>query len=306
MDELQPRAFLLENVHGISYSGKEEGFSFLLERIQQINRSRKTNYRPAWAILNAADYGVPQLRIRFFLVALRDGTPFTFPSPTYQPAQPDGSAATQDLFGSVLPSHTTAWDAIGHLQPDSGEALAMTGRWSALLPSIPEGENYLWHTDRRGGLPLFGWRTRYWSFLLKLAKAKPSWTIQAQPGSAIGPFHWHNRRLSWREMAALQTFPPDFQIQSSRVEVQRQIGNAVPSHLAEILARSLHHILTGRRPTAKLKLALTPSATIPQPENPQPVPAEFLHLMGDHKAHPGTGKGRSYQMPAQPMRVQAV
>jgi DNA (cytosine-5)-methyltransferase 1 len=140
------------------------------------------------------------------------------------------------------------------------------------LPSIPEGENYLWHTDRRGGLPLFGWRTRYWSFLLKLAKAKPSWTIQAQPGSAIGPFHWPNRRLSWREMAALQTFPADFNIQSSRVETQRQIGNAVRSHLAEILAHSIAHTLTGRKPNAKLKLTITPAAATPKPENSSPSP----------------------------------
>ncbi len=292
VDELQPRAFLLENVHGISYSGKEEGFEFLLRRIHEINRLRKTNYRPAWAILNAADYGVPQLRIRFFLVAIRDGTPFTFPSPTHQ--SPEASASA-DLFGSVLVPHTTAWDAIGHLQPDAGESLAMTGRWAGLLPSIPEGENYLWHTDRRGGLPLFGWRTRYWSFMLKLAKAKPSWTIQAQPGSAIGPFHWRNRRLSWREMAALQTFPDNFRIQSSRVEIQRQIGNAVPSLLAEILANSIHQLLTREKTAGTLKLAVKPAATTPGPEKLMPVPAEFLNLKGLHKAHPGTGKGRSYQ-----------
>ena len=295
VEELRPRAFLLENVHGISYSGKEEGFLFLLERIHQINRRQKTNYRPAWAILNAADYGVPQLRIRFFFVAFREGQAFTFPSPTHQAIGSTGANDTPDLFGDALPTHTTAWDAIGHLKPDPDEALAMTGRWAALLPSIPEGENYLWHTDRGGGLPLFGWRTRYWSFLLKLAKAKPSWTIQAQPGSAIGPFHWQNRRISWREMAALQTFPANFKIQSSRVEIQRQIGNAVPSHLAEILARAIRQTLTGRKPTAKPKLAVTPATSIPKPEKLQPVPAEFLHLKGDHQAHPGTGKGRSYQ-----------
>lgn len=290
VDELQPRAILLENVHGISYSGKEEGFSYLLERIQQINRKRKTNYRPAWAILNAADYGVPQLRIRFFLVALRDGTPFTFPDPTHQAAD---KADEGDLFSQLLPSHTTAWDAIGGLNPDPDESLAMTGRWANLLPSIPEGENYLWHTDRRGGMPLFGWRTRYWSFLLKLAKAKPSWTIQAQPGSAIGPFHWQNRRLSWCEMAALQTFPTDFRIESSRVEIQRQIGNAVPSLLAEVLARSIRSALTGKRLTSPYKLAVTPSAA-PRPEKLKPVPAEYLTLKGQHAAHPGTGKGPAY------------
>jgi DNA (cytosine-5)-methyltransferase 1 len=295
VDELRPRAFLLENVHGISYSGKEEGFLFLLERIHQINRRHGTSYRPAWAIVNAADYGVPQLRIRFFLVAFREGSTFSFPSPTHQAIQSTETDEAPELFGSALPRHTTAWDAIGHLHPDPGEALAMTGRWAALLPSIPEGENYLWHTERRGGLPLFGWRTRYWSFLLKLAKAKPSWTIQAQPGSAIGPFHWSNRRLSWREMAALQTFPADFRIQSSRVEIQRQIGNAVPSHLAEILARAIREILSGRKSTAMPKLAVSRAASIPKPETIQPVPAEFLHLKGKHQAHPGTGKGRSYR-----------
>ena len=296
VDELQPRAFLLENVHGISYSGKEEGFSLLLDRIQKINRRRKTSYRPAWAILNAADFGVPQLRIRFFLVAFRDGQPFTFPSATHQSAPLDDTSGTPDLFGSPLLRHTTAWDAIGQLQPAPDESLAMTGRWADLLPSIPEGENYLWHTDRRGGLPLFGWRTRFWSFLLKLAKAKPSWTIQAQPGSAIGPFHWQNRRLSWREMAALQTFPADFRIQSSRVEIQRQIGNAVPSLLAEVLARPIHQALSGKRPARKLKHAVQPAGTIPKPEKPKPVPRQFLPLKGIHEAHPGTGKGRSYQL----------
>src|SRR3546814_15139025 len=63
---------------------------------------------------------------------------------------------------------------------------AIKGKWADLLPSIPEGQNYLWHTERGGGIPLFGWRRRYWNFLLKLAKNKPSWTIQAQPGPATG------------------------------------------------------------------------------------------------------------------------
>jgi DNA (cytosine-5)-methyltransferase 1 len=289
VDELQPKAILLENVHGISYSGKEEGFSYLLERLQQINRKRKTNYRPAWAILNAADFGVPQLRIRFFL---RDGTPFTFPAPTHQAADKVGSP---DLFTKTLLPHATAWDAIGGIRPDDDEALSMTGRWANLLPSIPEGENYLWHTDHRKGLPLFGWRTRYWSFLLKLAKAKPSWTIQAQPGSAIGPFHWNNRRLSWREMAALQTFPSSFKIESSRVEIQRQIGNAVPSLLAEVLARAIRSALTGERLSSPCKLAVLPSPKAPRPEKPKPVPAEYLSLKGQHTSHPGTGKGPAYR-----------
>jgi len=225
---------------------------------------------------------------------LRDGAPFNFPEPSHQSTENE-TDNNLELFATALPRYTTAWDAIGHIQPDPDESLAMNGRWASLLPSIPEGENYLWHTDRKGGLPLFGWRTRYWSFLLKLAKAKPSWTIQAQPGSAIGPFHWQNRRLSWREMAALQTFPCDFKIKSPRVEIQRQIGNAVPSLLAEVLARSIHSILSRTTPTTTLKLAVDRAPVTPRPERLKPVPLEFLHLMGEHEAHPGTGRGRSYQ-----------
>jgi hypothetical protein len=88
---------------------------------------------------------------------------------------------------------------------DDAQSLKVGGKWGDLLRSIPEGENYLWHTDRGGGLPLFGWRTRYWSFLLKLAKRLPSWTIQAQPGSAIGPFHWDTPNTSSPDDARSQS-----------------------------------------------------------------------------------------------------
>src|SRR5690606_36479620 len=136
-------------------------------------------------------YGVPQIRERFFMIAARDGSDFTFPEPTHAPEQ---DASGQLALPNVEP-YRTACDALGDVEPESTDDLEMQGKWAALLPSIPEGHNYLWHTDRGGGLPLFCWRRRYWSFLLKLAKNLPSWTIQAQPGPAIGPFHWNNRRL---------------------------------------------------------------------------------------------------------------
>jgi DNA (cytosine-5)-methyltransferase 1 len=291
VEDFTPRAFLLENVHGISYSGKEEGFQFLIERIREINRKKGTDYRPTWRVVNAADYGVPQLRVRFFLVALRDGREFRFPEPTHTDA--DNGNAT--LFDINRASYSTAWDALRHIQPDSSEKLTVGGKWGALLPSIPEGENYLWHTDRKDGLPLFGWRTRYWCFLLKLAKSRPSWTIQAQPGSAVGPFHWENRKLSWREMAAIQTFPKNFKIECPRVEIQRQLGNAVPSLLAETLARALKEQICSEHFDEPRTLAVPKARFTPQPEQPESVPDEYLHLIGKHAAHPGTGKGRSYQ-----------
>jgi DNA (cytosine-5)-methyltransferase 1 len=291
VEELRPKAFLLENVHGINYSGKEEGFRYILERIAEINRKHGTSYSASWRVLNTAEFGVPQARVRFFLVGLRSGKEFQFPEPTHSVAE----QSQPSLFESELHPAITAWDAIGHLTPDSDERLAVGGQWADLLPAIPEGENYLWHTDRKGGLPLFGWRTRYWCFLLKLAKNRPSWTLQAQPGSAIGPFHWLNRKLSWRELAAIQTFPATFRVSGPRVEIQRQIGNAVPSLMAEAIARAISRHLGGKKDSSPLTLAVERAATTPEPEPVQPVPAKYHALIGEHEAHPGTGKGRSYR-----------
>ena len=168
----------------------------------------------------------------------------------------------------------------------------MRGRWAELLPTVPEGQNYLWHTDRGGGVPLFGWRRRYWSFLLKLAKDRPSWTVQAQPGPATGPFHWRNRLLSARELARLQTFPDDVVIVGARGSVVRQLGNAVPSLLAEVLGRALLEQVFEHRPATGRPTLLPERAThVPPPETPTAVPTRFLTLAGTHEAHPGTGRG---------------
>lgn len=284
--EVRPRAFLLENVEGLSFKGKDEGLQLIHSRLAAINETHGTRYRATIATLNAADYGVPQLRKRVLVVGARDGTSFNFPAATHaSPAEAD--------WTNAQPRHLTAWDAL-HDQADPNDPEVMLkGKWADLLPTIPEGKNYLWHTDRGGGEPLFGWRRRYWSFLLKLAKDQPAWTIQAQPGPATGPLHWSNRRLTMREMARLQTFPDDVDILGSIPDAQRQLGNAVPSLLAEVLARAIASQLLGAAgwPAAP-KLAIRPAPVAPPaPVPPLPVPSRFLALRGTHEAHPGTGKG---------------
>ena len=289
--DLLPKVFLLENVQGINYSGKEEGFRLLEQLTQEINQKSGTKYTLSWQVLSAADYGVPQLRTRFFLVGHREGKSFTFPAPTHGPSGTP-LAENIDLLSSHLLPYATAWDAIGEMKVSKGKDTNANGKWADLLPSIPEGENYLWHTDRKGGTPLFGWRTRYWSFLLKLAKNLPSWTIQAQPGPAVGPFHWENRRLSVEEMSALQTLPKEIQIVGGRSSAQKQLGNAVPSLLGEVLAREMARQFFGVAYTEAPKLAVTLKRPIPEPETVKRVPSSFQHLKGEHQAHPGTGKGK--------------
>ena len=298
VEEALPRAFVLENVGGLAFSGKDEGLQLLLGRIAQINKKTRSNYTPSFKVLNAADYGVPQMRERFFLIAARDGSKFEFPEARF--AAPTEQPMLLDVRS--LPPLRTAWDALGDLaEPDNAEALAMRGKWADLLPSIPEGQNYLWHTDRGGGLPLFGWRRRYWTFLLKLAKNRPSWTIQAQPGPAVGPFHWNNRRLSMRELARLQTFPDDVVISGKHASVHKQLGNAVPSLLAEVIGREIRRQLFGEKRVSQTPKLLPPDrGTAPAGENVHTVPRRFRQLMGEHSAHPGTGKGNRAKAGFQP------
>lgn len=287
--DTQPRAFLLENVYGLAYQNKDEGLRYILDGIAQINRETGANYIVTWKMLNTTHYGVPQARERVFMVGSRDGRPFQFPEATHQPAESQGG----DLFAGVE-SYRTAWDALGDLPaPDPDEpGLKIGGKWGDLLPSIPEGENYLWHTARGGGEPLFGWRTRYWSFLLKLSKRLPSWTVQAQPGAAIGPFHWDNRRLTFAELSRIQTFPDGLRLDVGRTEMQRMLGNAVPSLIAEVLAREIRRQLLDAPIHGELGLLRPRMAHTPPPARVAPVPSQYHDLIGDHADHPGTGKGR--------------
>jgi DNA (cytosine-5)-methyltransferase 1 len=277
-----PRMLLLENVKGLAFDGKDEGLRLLERGLRRINKEHSTAYAPQTIAINAADYGVPQIRERIFVLASIDGRQIKMPAPTH------GQGPGKE---SVL----TAWDAIGDLDVDAWPAeLDLSGRWARLLPSIPEGQNYLWHTPRNaesGGEPLFGWRTRFWSFLLKLAKAQPSWTIQADPGPATGPFHWKSRLLSIEEMCRLQTFPREYAIVGSRRSARRQVGNAVPSAIGELLGLELRRQLCGDRVRQSLRLLPERAPERPPPERISLVPREYLNLRAKHREHPGTGLG---------------
>ncbi|MFC1749152.1 DNA cytosine methyltransferase [Pseudomonadota bacterium] len=283
----QPQVLLLENVKGIAYSEKDEGLKLLLQELNIINKVKKTNYQPVVITLNSANYGVPQLRERVFIIASRDGKSFTLPQSTHH---------NITVPRNNLPTFRTAWDAIGDLDVDIWpDDLKPTGKWAGLLPTIPEGQNYLWHTERLGGTPLFGWRTRFWSFLLKLAKDQPSWTIQAQPGPATGPFHWKGRLLSVRELARLQTFPDSYEFTGDRRSAHKQIGNAVPPAIGELFGLEIRRQIFEERVRRKLRLIPDVRPSCPLPESLKKIPKKYWHLRGIHAPHPGTGCGPRYE-----------
>lgn len=119
----------------------------------------------------------------------------------------------------------------------------------------------------------------------------PSWTLQADPGPATGPFHWRSRELSIRELARLQTFPDDYQFSQSRRVAIRQVGNAVPPLLAEVIGLSLQGQVLGHHSPHAPTMAISARPRCPEPEAVAPVAAKYNALVGDHSAHPGTGKG---------------
>jgi len=81
--DLRPKAFLLENVQGLAYSGKDEGLRHLKDTIAAINAETGTSYSFVVTRVNAADYGVPQTRERVIIVGSRDGRTLEFPRPTH-------------------------------------------------------------------------------------------------------------------------------------------------------------------------------------------------------------------------------
>jgi DNA (cytosine-5)-methyltransferase 1 len=233
--EAQPRAFLLENVYALTYdnTASRPAFKRLLREIDAAG------YAYTWAVLNAADYGVPQARPRLFIVGVRNGETIPqLPSPTH------GGMWERRRSGASGQPHVTAGEALGGLTTEPEPEEVLRGKWAHLLPAIPPGDNYLFYTKERGHPdPLFKWRSRYWSFLLKLSPDKPSPTIQAQPGPNVGPFHWDNRRLRVPELKRLFTYPDDFVLAGSRASVQAQIGNSVPPLLGLYVARSIAEAL---------------------------------------------------------------
>lgn len=229
--EAKPRFFILENVYALTFNNKASrpAFGRLLREIDDAG------YQFTPQVLNAADYGVPQLRPRLFIVGSRkrDRLP-ELPEPTHH-----GRWERRETQGGPLP-HVTSGEALAGLVTEPEPEEVVRGSWGHLLPEIPPGDNYLYYTAKRGHPdPIFKWRSRYWSFLLKLDPDRPAPTIQAQPGPNVGPFHWENRRLRVPELKRLFTLPDDYAFVGRRASVQSQIGNCVPPLLAKQVADSV-------------------------------------------------------------------
>lgn len=231
----QPRAFVFENVYGIT--GAEAGKAW--DRIKAAFAS--VGYRLFYRILDSADYGVPQHRERMFIVGLRTGE-FRFPKPTHGPDSP----------GDV--PFYTAGDAVEGAFVDPGdEPPALNGKYAHLLEEVPPGLNYSFFTEKMGHpRPLFAWRSKFSDFLYKADPDMPVRTLKAFCGQYTGPFHWASRRFTIAELKRLQTFPDSYAIAGSRGLVSQQIGNSVPPQIARVLALAVMDHVFGVPPPVPL------------------------------------------------------
>ena len=264
-----PHVILIENVPGF-VKGKTSVLESIEKALLGINRRQRTKYRLEHRILNAADFGVPQRRQRAILIARRDGQKVTWPSATHK-------------------KPIRVFDALWGVRLDATPQAS--GYWGGLLPSIPEGSNYLFHTEGASGQPLFGRRRWFWSFLLKLAQNEPAWTISASPGPATGPFHWDNRPLAIAELLRLQTFPESWIVEGTRVRQIKQIGNATPPLLAEVIGRALSSSVFGTRYARPLVLRIPRRRTEPTPTKVSRVARRYLKHLHSQVDHPGEGRG---------------
>jgi DNA (cytosine-5)-methyltransferase 1 len=215
--EANADAFIFENVPSILHPRNVR----LLKRL--VRSAESARFKTLVLSVNAVDYGVPQRRHRVVVLGLRKEAP--------PPPQRTHAGCPMTAGEALAPFADEAF-----FEPVE----VVKGRWAEHLKTIPPGWNYKAHTAWAGHPnPTFETETRFWNFLLKLDPARPSWTIAANPGPWVGPFHWDSRRLRTVELAALQAFPPGYYFAGTRRERVRQIGNAVPPLLAQGVAEPL-------------------------------------------------------------------
>jgi len=229
VEQVRPRAFLMENVPPLLRS--EEGRA-TLELAEALGYSVRS------AVLSADAYGVPQRRKRAFIIGTLEGTP-RLPVPIDDAILPRTVRwAIEDL---PLKPNGLDWHIGRNPQAKSVEryrAVPEGGNRFDLQRARPDLTPRCWLEKPTGSTDVFG--RLWWD--------RPALTIRTEFFKPEKGRYLHpeaHRPITHREAARLQTFPDDFLFTGSKIEVARQIGNAVPPLLAYRLGQALHSVLMG-------------------------------------------------------------
>ncbi|MDF3285482.1 DNA cytosine methyltransferase [Gordonia sp. N1V] len=206
VEESKPKAVMLENVRGLSTAKFQSYRAYIQGRLEELG------YESQWQVLNACEFGVPQLRPRFILVGLRKTYMKKFKWPSA-----DGSAAT--VGETLLP-----------LMARDGWAGAEA--WAARADGI--GPTIVGGSRKHGGADLGPTR------------AKAAWLNLGVDGKGIadaGPNEEtpvnHTPRLTLEMVAAIQGFPPNWEFFGRKTAAYRQIGNAFPPPVAQAVGLAI-------------------------------------------------------------------
>lgn len=235
-NRLDPRFIVMENVRGLLTARGPDGRpGSALEMIRED--LRREGWQTAVSLLNAADYGVPQRRVRLFVVAYREGDRPLFPEPTHAKVAVNGRRRWVSLRAALA--------RVTDLRDD--EIIRPSARLAVDLANVPSGSGVKSpgkpETTRPGG----HWGYKQGAFVAD--PALPARTVTASTAQDWIRDSIHGlRRLCPRECAAIQTFPASWTWEGRSASVYRQIGNAVPPKLAEALAGALRGALETERP----------------------------------------------------------
>jgi DNA (cytosine-5)-methyltransferase 1 len=220
VDQIRPRAVLIENVRGIL----DAVFQDYRENVGA--QLKKLGYQTGWKLMNASDFGVPQLRPRVVFLGLRKEYADNF-------SWPEASDVSPKTVGDTLYDLISANGWKG--------AKAWRQRADEIAPTVVGG------SLKHGGPDLGPTRARSaWATLgvdgLGIANEVPSRDFVGMP------------RLTVRMVARLQGFPDDWQFAGSKTRTYRQVGNAFPPPFARAIAASLKTCLTASR--KRLRVAI--------------------------------------------------
>ncbi|MEX2237838.1 MAG: DNA cytosine methyltransferase [Dehalococcoidia bacterium] len=267
VDAARPRFFLMENVRGIlsapimhrplnqrgtgdaALRPEEKAgaaFTVILDVFEGLG------YQLAWGLVDAADYGVPQNRLRVIILGSRDG-----------------EFLTRDLQDLVPPTHAdrraTLRSALDKVNAEPPEFIPYTPERARILDLVPAGKNWRWFRDHPEYGPAFTARLMggAWGsdggkvgFFRRLSWDKPSPTLPTSPiqKSTCLCHPEATRPLSVQEYAAIQQFPANYRFAGSTSQKYKQIGNAVPPGLGAAIGRALVTVIEGLTLTTQIRL----------------------------------------------------
>ena len=274
LESLSPRAFIIENVRGLTRPAFQDYYEYVLRRLSSpqlkandteswfdhLQRLRKDRTQDALrydvfpTLLNAADFGIPQQRHRVFMVGFRSdlGIDWEFPEPTHSRS---ALVQSQWVTGDYWERHRVSNSM--RPKPPSDATIAR------LAP--PSGKETAWRTlrDALVGLPdpksksAFKFRNHEFQPGARIYKGHtgaildaPAKTLKAGTHGVPGGENMIRfedgsvRYLTVRESARVQTFPDNYELHGAWGEAMRQLGNAVPVELASSIAGAVRQALS--------------------------------------------------------------